>query len=453
MIKPASVLAPAAALLLLPPFALAAAPAADGAARAALSLTQQQVLLLGLGGALVFFMQAGFAFLESGLARAKNSVNVLMKNFLDMCVGACIYWAVGYALMFGANPTGWIGTSEFMFDPRRTADAMFFFYQVMFAATTATIVSGAIAERTHFAAYIVSSIFITGLIYPVFGSWAWGGWNGGQGWLASLGFIDFAGSTVVHSIGGWCALAALLVVKPRLGRFGRDGSVRPIPGHNMSSATLGALILWLGWFGFNGGSVALAPGASEGLLGTVLLNTHLGGAGGALGAVLAAFAFRSKILLTVCLNGAVGGLVSVTAGCHVMAPGYALLTGLIAGFIVSVSEALLVARRIDDVVGAVSVHLVAGIWGTIAVALFNAAAPFDMAQLRVQLIGIAAAGIWTFPLALLMYWLVDKTIGMRATALQEQRGLDFTEHAEIGYPEFQREVVHSGKTGAADDGR
>jgi Amt family ammonium transporter len=439
----------AGALLLLAP-ALASASSAVTPAPRAGSLSEYQFLLLGLSSALVFFMQAGFALLESGLARAKNSVNVLMKNYLDMCFGAMVFWALGYGLMFGANQSGWFGTDNFLFNPQRPADAMYFLYQMMFAATTATIVSGAIAERTHFSAYIVGSIFVTAIIYPVFGAWAWGGWHGGQGWLASIGFIDFAGSTVVHSIGGWCALAALLIVRPRMGRYGRDGSVRQIPGHNMSSATLGAFILWLGWFGFNGGSVALAADGNGALLGKVLLNTHLGGAGGALGAVLAAVAFRSKILLTVCLNGAVGGLVSVTAGCHLMAPGFALLTGVVAGFLVSVSEALLVTRKIDDVVGAVSVHLVGGIWGTVAVALFNSAALLDIAQLRIQLIGIAAAGLWAFPLALLMYWALDKTIGMRATSLQEQRGLDFSEHAEVGYPEFQRDVVHSGKSTGVD---
>jgi len=437
------------ATLAAPGFALAStSPAA--AATATPGLSEYQFLLLGLSAALVFFMQAGFALLESGLSRAKNTVNVLMKNYLDMCFGAMVFWAVGYGLMFGANPSGWFGTSEFVFTPQRPADAMYFLYQVMFAATTATIVSGAIAERTHFSAYIVGSMIITGLVYPVFGAWAWSGWHGGQGWLAGIGFIDFAGSTVVHAIGGWCALAALLIVRPRMGRYGRDGSVRPIPGHNMSSATLGAFILWLGWFGFNGGSVALASNGDGALLGKVLVNTHMGGAGGALGAVLAAMVFRSKILLTVCLNGAVGGLVSVTAGCHLMSPGFALLAGVIAGFLVSVTEALLVTRKIDDVVGAVSVHLVGGIWGTLAVALFNPAAPFDTAQLKIQLIGVAAAGLWAFPTALLMYWLLDRTLGMRATALQEQRGLDFSEHAEIGYPEFQRDVVHSGKPSSAD---
>jgi Amt family ammonium transporter len=428
----------------LPLAAQAQSPAA--ATTTAPLLNANQMLLLGLAGALVFFMQAGFALLESGMARAKNSVNVLMKNYLDMCFGAMVFWACGYGLMFGANPTGWFGTSEFAFDGQRQADYVYFFYQIMFAATTATIVSGAIAERTHFKAYIVGSVFITGLIYPVFGSWAWGGWHGGQGWLAKMGFIDFAGSTVVHSIGGWCALAALLVVRPRLGRFAADGTPRNSPGHNLSSATLGALVLWLGWFGFNGGSVALAPNAPEGLLGKVLVNTHLGGAGGALGAVLAAWIFRNKVLLTVTINGGVAGLVSVTAGCHVMAPAFALLTGVIAGLIVSIAEALLVGRRIDDVVGAVAVHLCGGIWGTIAVALFNETQFFSMQQLSVQLIGIAAAGAWAFPMAWIMYKLIDNAVGLRATPMQEQRGLDFSEHAEVGYPEFQQELVHSGKS-------
>lgn len=408
-------------------------------------LNSHQVLLLGLAGALVFFMQAGFALLESGMARAKNSVNVLMKNYLDMCFGAVVFWACGYALMFGANGNGWLGTSQFLFGGQRSADYVFFFYQMMFAATTATIVSGAIAERAHFKAYIVGSIFITGLVYPVFGAWAWGGWHGGQGWLAQLGFIDFAGSTVVHSIGGWCALAALLVVKQRLGRYAPDGTPRDIPGHNLSSATLGGLVLWLGWFGFNGGSVALLPNAPEGLLGKVLVNTHLGGAGGAIGAVLAASLVRSKVLLTVTINGGVAGLVSVTAGCHVMAPGFALLTGILAGLLVSLAEAVLVRRRIDDVVGAVAVHLVGGLWGTLAVGLFFEGDLFNLQRIGVQLLGMAAAAAWALPVALALYKLIDNTLGLRATPIQEQRGLDYSEHAEVGYPEFQRELVHSGR--------
>lgn len=438
------------ALLALAVLATAAegALAANGAAagpQPGRELGLIDVVVLCLAGALVFFMQAGFAFLESGLSRAKNAVNVLMKNYLDMCFGATVFWAVGYGLMFGFNPSGWFGTSDFFLEAVGPSDYAFFFYQIMFAATAATIVSGAIAERTHFKAYIVGSMFVTGLIYPVYGSWAWGGWHGGSGWLADLGFIDFAGSTVVHSIGGWCALAALIVIKPRLGRFAPDGTPRDIPGHNLTSATLGAFILWLGWFGFNGGSVALLADGTDVSLGKVVANTHLGATTGALGAIAAMLAFRNKVLLTVVLNGSVAGLVSVTAGCHVMTPGFALLTGFVAGILVSIAEALLIQVRIDDVVGAVAVHLVGGIWGTIAAGLFNAQAMFSLQQLQVQLIGVVAAGAWAFPLALAMYWLLDKTIGLRATSLQEQRGLDFTEHAEIGYPEFQQDIVHSGK--------
>lgn len=407
--------------------------------------TPLEVVLLALAGALVWFMQAGFALLESGFSRAKNAVNVLMKNYLDMCFGAAAFWAIGYGLMFGFNPTGFLGVSHFFLGGATQSDYVFLFYQMMFAATAATIVSGAIAERTHFQAYIIGSIIITGLIYPVYGSWAWGAWHGGQGWLAKLGFIDFAGSTVVHSVGGWCALAALIIIKPRLGRYAADGTPRLIPGHNLSAATTGALILWLGWFGFNGGSVAPVPNGIENLLGKVVLNTHLGGTAGAVGSMLAMWVFRNKSLLSVTLNGGVAGLVSVTAGCAVMEPGFALLTGLVAGFLVSVAESVLVMYKIDDVVGAVPVHLVGGIWGTLAAGLFKADALLNLTQIKVQLIGIAVAGAWVFPTALLMYWVLHKTVGLRASDLSQQRGLDFSEHAEVGYPEFQQEVVHGGQ--------
>lgn len=398
------------------------------------------IVVLAFGGALVFFMQAGFAFLESGMSRSKNAVNVLMKNYIDMCFGAVAFWAIGYGLMFGMNPTGWFGTSFFAFNSSNPSDFAFFFFQFVFCATAATIVSGAIAERTHFKGYVVASLMISVLIYPVYGSWVWGGWHGGSGWLADLGFVDFAGSTVVHSIGGWCALAALIVVGPRSGRFGADGRPREIPGHSLPLATLGAFILWLGWFGFNGASIA--PGGTTVELGRIVLNTQLGGATGALGAIAALTVFRNPVLMTVTLNGSIAGLVAVTAGCHVMDPGFAMLTGFVAGFLVSIAEALLVRMRIDDVVGAVAVHLVGGIWGTLAAGLFNHQALFDLKQAGIQLVGIAAAGLWAFPVALLTYWIVDRTVGMRATPLQEQRGLDYTEHAELGYPEFQQDRLH-----------
>jgi Amt family ammonium transporter len=419
-----------------------ATAAADKAAAASVetALTPIQTLLIMLCAALVFFMQAGFALLESGLSRAKNAINVLMKNYLDMCFGAVAFFVIGYGLMYGANPTGWFGSTGFMPNGASATTYTNLLYAMMFAATAATIVSGAIAERTHFRAYIIGSIIITAIIYPVFGSWVWGP----GGWLAKMGFVDFAGSTVVHAVGGWCALAALIVVKPRLGRFAPNGEVRDIPGHNLSAAALGALILWLGWFGFNGGS-AVGAGLPVETIGKIALNTHLGGAAGALGALLAMRLFGSHTLLTVTLNGSVAGLVAITAGCHVMEPMFAILTGLVAGFLTSVAEAFLLQMRLDDVVGAVAVHLVGGIWGTLAVGLFTHGRYFDLTLVTTQLIGIAAAALWTFPLAFFMYKVLDKLIGLRATAQQEQRGLDFSEHYEVGYPEFQRDIVHRGR--------
>lgn len=405
-------------------------------------LTPVQTLLIMLCAALVFFMQAGFALLESGLSRAKNAINVLMKNYLDMCFGAIAFFAIGYGLMYGANASGWIGLSGFFPGGESASTYTNILYATMFAATAATIVSGAVAERTHFRAYIWGSIIITALIYPIFGSWVWNP----EGWLAKMGFVDFAGSTVVHAVGGWCALAALLVVKPRLGRFAPSGEARDIPGHNLSAAALGALILWLGWFGFNGGS-AVSAGLPIESIGKIALNTHLGGAAGALGALLAMRLFGSHILLTVTLNGSVAGLVAITAGCHIMEPGFAILTGFIAGFITSVAEAFLLQMRLDDVVGAVAVHLVGGIWGTLAVGLFTPGRYFDLTLVVTQLTGIAAAALWTFPLAYVMYRMLDAIIGLRATAQQEQRGLDFSEHYEVGYPEFQRDIINRGREG------
>lgn len=399
------------------------------------------LLWLVVAGALVFFMQAGFAFLESGMARAKNTVNVIMKNYCDMCFGAVAYWLVGYGLMFGANHTGWLGTSAFALHGVPESEYGPLFFQMMFAATSATIVSGAIAERTRFSAYIIGSVVITGLIYPVFGAWAWGGFHGGQGWLKQMGFIDFAGSTVVHSVGGWAALAALLAVGPRLGRFGPDGRPRPILGHNLTLVALGAFILWIGWFGFNAGSAS----ASNISLGKIALNTHLGGASGAIGAILSMALARRRLLMTATLNGSIAGLVAVTAGCHVMEPVFALLTGAVAGAMSVVAADVLERWRIDDVVGAVSVHVVGGVWGTLAAGLFRSGDLFNLHQLGVQAIGVLAAGVWGFGAAMLMYWLIDKLVPLRASTLDEQRGLDFTEHYELGYPEFQQDAVHRGK--------
>ena len=390
-----------------------------------------------LASALVFFMQAGFALLESGMSRTKNAVNVMMKNYMDGCVGGVVFWLVGFGLMFGSNLTGWFGMSHFAPHEGEPWDFTFLLFQMMFAATAATIASGAMAERTRYGAYLIGAVVISGFIYPVFGSWVWSGIYGGQGWLAKLGFIDFAGSTVVHSIGAWCALAGIMVLGPRLGRFAADGTPRVIPGHNLGLVTLGGFVLWLGWFGFNAGSTL---GMTESL-GLIALNTHLSAACGAIGAMLALRTTSRPVLLTATVNGSLGGLVGITAGCATMLPGYAMLTGLIAGFVVVFGMRLLDRWQLDDVVGAVSVHGFAGVWGTVAAGLFFTGDLFSWARVSVQLLGAGMAFAWAFPTALILYFLIAKTVGLRTSTQDEQRGLDFAEHAEVGYPEFNQAVT------------
>jgi ammonium transporter, Amt family len=406
-----------------------------------LQLSMDTVWLI-TAGALVFFMQAGFALLESGMSRAKNAVNVVMKNYMDVCIGSLAFWLVGYGMMFGDNPSGFIGTTHFLLGDVDHKDYSLLFFQTMFAATAVTIASGAMAERTRYEAYLIGAIVISAVIYPVYGSWVWGSLYEGQGWLARMGFIDFAGSTVVHSIGGWVALAGIMVLGPRLGKFGPDGTPREIPGHNLTQVALGGFILWLGWFGFNGGSTA----AADSSIGLINLNTHLSAASGAIGALIAMLVSRNPILLTNTVNGSVGGLVGITAGCATMEPVFAIITGMISGIVVVVGSKLLEMMKLDDVVGAVSVHGFAGAWGTLAAGMFVTGDLFNPVQIGVQLIGIIAAIAWAFPLAWLMYFIIQKTIGLRASTLDEQRGLDYTEHYEIGYPEFQSQSLNRGKS-------
>lgn len=392
-----------------------------------------------LAGALVFFMQAGFALLESGLSRAKNSVNVIMKNYADLCVGSIAFTAVGYGLMFGDNETGFLGTNHFFFlGERNPSEYAFLFFQIMFAATAATIASGAMAERTKFFGYLVGALGICAFIYPVFGSWVWGSHYSGQGWLAKMGFIDFAGSTVVHSIGGWCALAAVIVLKPRLGRFSKTGAKREIPGHNLNYMALGGFILWLGWFGFNAGSTL----EINETIGLIALNTHLSAASGVISVVGLSWLLKRPVLARNAVNGSIAGLVGITAGCATMNPFFAVLTGIVSGFVVLMADRLMEYYEFDDVVGAVAAHGFAGAWGTLAAGLFYADNLFDPMIVLVQLIGVIAAFLWAFPLALLMYWVIDKTIGLRASSTDERRGLDYTEHYELGYPEFQKDTLH-----------
>jgi Amt family ammonium transporter len=381
---------------------------------------------------LVFFMQAGFAFVETGLTRAKNAVNICMKNLMDFAIGSLAYWLIGFGLMFGASATGWFGTTGFLFsdfaaegDPWVYA---FWMFQVVFAATAATIVSGAMAERTKFSSYLLYSAFISAIVYPVFGSWAWGSLYKGGGWLEKMGFIDFAGSTVVHSVGGWAALAGAIVLGPRLGRYGKDGKPRAMPGHNLPYATLGVFILWFGWFGFNPGSTTAASTD----IALIAVNTNLSAAAGAVAAMITAWIFLKKPDATMMLNGALAGLVGITAPCANVVPGSAVAIGLIAGVLVVFAVLFFDRIRIDDPVGAISVHGVCGAWGTLAAGLFNHDG-VTFAIVKVQVIGIVAAFLWTFTTMFVFFKLIKMTIGLRVSAEEEIDGLDQHEHGNEAY--------------------
>ncbi|ENV62806.1 hypothetical protein F949_02461 [Acinetobacter junii NIPH 182] len=391
-----------------------------------------------IGGILVFFMQAGFALIESGSVRSKNTVNVLMKNYMDTCIGGLVFWLFGFGLMFGLNQSGWIGLSHFM--PYQMDDWHWnlLFFQMMFAATATTIASGAMAERIHFVAYVVSAIFVSGVIYPVFGSWAWGGLFGGDGWLKAMGFIDFAGSTVVHSIGGWVALAGIIVLGPRLGRFGRKGQSHFLAGHNLPLVALGGFILWFAWFGFNAASTVSANVS----IGRIALNTHLAACAAASTYMTLALIRSKAVLIRNTINASLAGLVAITAGCATMSPIFAIMTGVGAGILISFVPQLLVKMQLDDVVDAVAVHGVCGAWGTLAAGAFLETNLFDANVMYVQIIGIFAAFVWGFGLALLVFKILDKVLGgLRVSQQHEQRGLDYTEHAELSYPEFQRDLT------------
>lgn len=406
-----------------------------GVALAGESNAANDMVWLATASALVFLMQAGFALLESGMTRSKNALNVVMKNYMDVCFGSLIFWALGYGIMFGLNSSGWFGTDGFFLNSAEGSTWGFMLFQMMFAATAATIASGAMAERTSYNAYLIGAVVITGFIYPVFGSWVWNS----DGWLAKMGFIDFAGSTVVHSVGAWCALAGVLVVGPRLGRFDKAGKPREIRGHNLTLVALGGFILWFGWFGFNGGSTV----AADVQIGLINLNTQLAASAGAVGTMLVALISRRPILLTETVNGSLAGLVGITAGCATMVPGHAIVTGLVAGVIASLGAALLLRMRIDDVVGAIPVHGFAGVWGTLAAGIFFVDDPFNSARIIVQVLGVVSAFMWTFSIALVTYLIIAMTMGLRASAIHEQRGLDLSEHAEIGYPEFPVDTAYT----------
>ena len=396
------------------------------------------MLWMLIAGILVFFMQAGFTLVESGMTRSKNAVNIAMKNLLDIAVGSLTYWFVGYSLMYGDSTNGWFFWSGLM-----QGEGADLFFQTMFAATAATIVSGAIAGRTKYSTYIVFSIVMTAIIYPIAGGWEWnGGWlNDTDGFMPTQ-FIDFAGSPIVHAVGGFAALVAAYMVGPRIGKF-IDGKVMPIPGHNQILATLGVFILWLGWFGFNGGS-QLAWGGDDAVgASKVVLITNLAAAAGALGALITTWVWYGKPHVAQSLNGALAGLVSITAGCGNMNAGGAVLAGLIGGIIVVFSIEFIEKKlKIDDAIGAASVHGVVGFWGTIVIGLWGVDGDAGLgifngggsAQLVAQLVGGLAYAVWAVALSFIVFGILKYTMGLRVTEKEEVAGLDISEHGSIAYP-------------------
>lgn len=388
---------------------------------------------------LVFFMHAGFALLEAGFTQAKNAVNIILKNFMGVATGMIVFFILGFALMFGEGNM-FIGKEFFMMNalPQSWGSISgwtFFLFQAMFAATAATIVSGAVAERTKFSSYVIFSMILTAVLYPIVGHWIWGG-----GWLAGKGFLDFAGSTVVHSVGGWSALAAVLIIGARRGRFSKDFDQKRFDGHSVPLAALGVFILWFGWFGFNPGSQLAADGDSNAMaISLIAVNTQLAAAAGACAAMMMGYFMTGMVKAGFALNGALAGLVAVTAPCAFISPGAAILIGVIGGGVMILVAKLLESRKIDDAVGAVPVHLGAGIWGTISVGLFHLEKGLfyggGSGLLWTQLLGIVAVGAFVFVGALIIFKVLSLSMGVRATDNEERQGLD-TKHGQGAYPDF-----------------
>ncbi|MFA6470227.1 MAG: ammonium transporter [Bacteroidota bacterium] len=410
---------------------------------------------------LVFFMNLGFALVESGFAQSKNTVNILSKNFIVFAVSSLAFWAFGWGLMYG-NGTGFVGL-EGLFaiggadNSPATGDAYSgvysalswatvplmakFFFQLVFAGTAATIVSGAVAERIKYFSFILFSFILVAIMYPVTGHWIWGG-----GWLAQMGFWDFAGSTVVHSVGGWAALAGVLVLGPRLGKF-KDGKINPIPGHNMTSAVTGALVLWLGWFGFNPGSTMAADPEA---ISRIIMTTNSAGIAGLLASTAVAWIVLGKPDLSMTINGLLAGLVAVTAPCAYISVESSLIIGTVAGVIVVFAVIAFDKLKLDDPVGALAVHLANGIFGTICVGLFaqDKFIPNTTGNglffgggtnlLVAQLTGIAAVGAFTFILSYISWYLIKITLGVRVSEKEEYEGLDIGEHGMEAYPDFKK---------------
>ncbi len=423
-----------------------AGPPPDGGVAAAIDAAKGELQLnmniiwTAIAAFLVFFMQAGFAMVETGFTRAKNACNIVMKNVMDFSVGSLTFWLVGFGLMFGAGTSAWYGASHFAAGDYGANDLnwTFWLFQCVFAGTAATIVSGAMAGRTKFSSYLIYSAAITAFIYPVSGHWVWAGLFGlSKGWLEARGFVDFAGSTVVHSCGGWLALAGAIVLGPRTGKYGPDGRSKPIFGHNIPLAALGVFILWFGWFGFNPGSTNVADGS----VGYIAMTTNLAAAAGGVASMLTAWARFRKPDVSMTLNGVLAGLVAITAGCsNVSIPG-SVLIGAGAGVLVVLSvEFIDKVLKIDDPVGAVSVHAVGGAFGTIMAGVLNSpSAPgyVEGASVGTQLLGVGAMFVWAFGLGMVLFTILKKTVGLRVSRDEELRGLDIGEHGMEAYSGFQ----------------
>lgn len=384
---------------------------------------------------LVFLMHLGFAALEAGLTRAKNTVNILFKNTSIVAIGLLTYALCGFSLMYPGDFIlgDWLGFAGFGLNPGENWNTPSynvgytyytdFIFQAMFAATAATIVSGAVAERVKLSSFLLFSTLYVAIIYPIAGSWKWGG-----GWLDQLGFYDFAGSTLVHGVGGWAALVGAYVLGPRIGKYTRKGA-HPIKGHNMPLTAIGVFLLWFGWYGFNGGSVL---SANPGAVSTVFVTTTLSAAGGVIGSMILSWYLSNKPDLSMILNGSLAGLVGITAGADVIDPATSILVGLISGLLVVSSVLYLDSQKIDDPVGAISVHLVCGLWGTLAVGIFS-----TDHSISIQLLGVLSYGVFCLASSMLIFYLIDKLLGLRVDEQEEIVGLDISEHEMEAYAGFQ----------------
>ena len=432
---------------------IASVALADDAATAESVQTNLNVVWTLVAAILVFLMQAGFALVETGFTRAKNAANIMMKNLMDFAVGSLAFYVLGAALMFGASKAaGWLGWGGLgmpsLMDGEGSWNWTFLFFQTMFAATAATIVSGAVAERIEFKSYLIYSALVSAVVYPISGHWMWGSLAGeaSQGWLEALGFHDFAGSTVVHSVGGWIALAGAMMLGPRIGKYRHDGKANPIPGHSLVLGTLGVLLLWIGWFGFNPGSYT----AGIGSIGRVAMTTNLAACAGTIAALVTAWIIMKKPDLTMALNGSLAGLVAITAPCDQVTCNAAIVIGLVAGVLVVLSVFAMDRIHIDDPVGAVSVHCVNGVWGTLAVGLFAAPEALGYGNtmvglfygggfkyLGVQALGAGATCVWAFGTGLAIFFALKKLGILRVSEKTELKGLDVTEHGQDAYASFQ----------------